>query len=99
MKVRKVNLIGGPYHGKRSIASHGAVLVGREIYVQDGSENPDAFCHAVTVLRKPDVVKRREEKGRVRSWMKKPTEAKRIEGIPHWRVNAWVQILKLNVPV
>jgi hypothetical protein len=98
VKARPVKLIGGPHGGGLSVASHNAVLVGTEVYVQNGSDDPDAFAHAPSVLRKLPEEQRQRERIAVRRFLKTPRPGL-IAGIPKWRVNAWVQVIRNNCHV
>lgn len=109
LKIRVVRLYGGPFDGHTSVASHQTAVMGDEIYVHNGSEDRDAFTHAVTALRSVPRPDRRREKFRVIKWLrKKPViiegalvshSLSDLNGIPPWRINAWIQLLKNGVAV
>lgn len=95
MKIRTVNLHQGPFDGAQSIASHDTAIHSGEVYVWDGSEDENSFVHALTAIGLLSVEQRCEERQSVKDWMDNPTAPLRME-IPSWRVNAWLQILRLE---
>lgn len=96
----------GPYDGSGSIASHNTAIINGEVYVHDGGEDWDQFIHANTAIRKLPMDQQICEEGAVRELMADPWKylqmmeygrtEESILKIPKWRINAWMQLLKLK---
>ena len=95
MTTRTVYLKRGPFDGACSVASHDTAIHRGEVYVWDGSANRDSFVHAASAVRVLSDVQRREETQRVSNWMEHP-EIPLQADIPAWRVNAWMQLIRLD---
>lgn len=94
-EVRTVNLHMGPYDGAQSMASHITAVYNGEVYVWDGSDDMTSFVHAVTALKQLPETQWRAERDYMKAWTENPTTPIKDE-IPAWRVNAWVQLLRVD---
>lgn len=108
MNVRTVKLLGGPSDGLYSVASHDTAWMGGECYVWNGHEDRATFIHAKTTLTALPQDQFNHERERVHEYMHAkgaeitvgstkmnlPPPLSMLIGIPPWRINAWMQLLK-----
>ncbi len=97
--ARRVTLHGGMWDGGESYASHWAAKVGGQMYVWDGGEDKDRFVWVSELLGKMPVVLREAEHATVQEWAMAPTVEPMPGWIPMWRVMAWVEVVRYNIPV
>lgn len=95
MQIRKVKLSGGPFDGGASVASHNTAIVHGEVYVWDEQSDPDLFVHALTAVNTLSEYQRRTERELVNRWMCAPERMP--QGVPWWRFNAWVELLRYGL--
>lgn len=106
MNIRRISLLGGPSDGLEAIASHGTAIVDGEIYIWNG-EPGETFVHAKTLLASLPMEQHDKERARVDDWrnrseqivvagkpFKLPAPMSELIGIPPWRINAWLQVLR-----
>ena len=84
MTIKQVNLIGGPYDGSQTIASHGAAWHADEFYCHVQGTPEDQLQHAGSYLQAhtPNGDEgRKHERERVEAWMR-DSRQRALEGKP-----------------
>ncbi len=97
LPIRKVVLTKGPLADSLSMSSCWTAVHSGEIYVWDGKSNPpDTFIHAKTAILELPLELQKIERKKVQLYSTHPVESI-VEGIPPWRLHAWLELLRYGV--